>query len=155
MNCIISMKYLKQINGTVNITKTYHEIAGTKNTQQRFNTFRKEEIRKGQTKPCHHPPPPTTIYYHLPTAKIYPPPPTTSLLTITHYHPPPAKIYPPPPTTSQKTSTTTYNFPKNGPPPHKSQNISIYIFFWHCCNSFLFLEMKYSFPSWRFCVTKF
>ena len=99
----------------------------------------------------------TTTYQQPKYIHHHPSPPTTSqnILTITHYHQPPAKVYPPPPTTSQNTSTTTYNFPKNGPPPRKSQNIFIYISFWHCCNSFFFLEMKYSFPWWRFCVTKF
>ena len=46
--------------------------------------------------------------------------------TTHHHHSPPAKIYPPLPTISQNTSTTTYHFPKNGPPPRKSQNIFIY-----------------------------
>ena len=95
--------------------------------------------------------PPSTMTHH----HLLPPTNSQNISTTTHHHPPPAKIYPPPPTTSQNTSTTTYNFPKNGPPPRKSQNIFIYISFWHCCNSFLFLEMKYSFPSWRFCVAKF
>ena len=55
--------------------------------------------------------------------------------TISHHHPPPTKIYPPPPTnthlhrssptTSQNISTATYQFQKNGSPPHKSQNIFI------------------------------
>ena len=67
----------------------------------------------------HHPPPP---------AKICPPPPTTihHQPKYVHHQTPPAKIYPPPPTTSQSISTTTYHFPKNGPPPPKSQNILIY-----------------------------
>ena len=116
-----------------------------------------ERVKLNHATIHHHPPPSTTTYQQPKYIHHHPPPPTTSqnILTITHYHPPPAKIYPPPPTTSQNTSITTYNFPKNGPPPRKSQNIFIYISFWHCCNSFLFLEMKYSFPSWRFCVAKF
>ena len=59
----------------------------------------------------HHQPPPAKIYP--PPTKIYPPPPTN-----THLHPSS-------PTTSQNISTATYQFQKNGSPPHKSQNIFI------------------------------
>ena len=97
-----------------------------------------------------------TTHHHPPPAKICPLPLTTSqnISTATHHHLPPAKIYPPPPTTSQYISTTAYHFPKNGPPPRKSQNILIYNLFRYCFNSFFFFEMQYSFP-WRFCVIKF
>ena len=57
-----------------------------------------------------------TIHHHPPSAKICPPPPTTSQNMSTT-------------TTSQNISTTTNNFPKNGPTPHKSQNILTYNLF--------------------------
>ena len=46
--------------------------------------------------------------------------------TTTHYQPKYIYHHPTPPTTNQNISTTIYHFPKNGPPPRKSQNIFIY-----------------------------
>ena len=124
MNCIISMKYLKQINGTVNITKSFIMKLLEQKTLSKDSTLL--ERKKSERVRLNHA---TTTYQQPKYIHHHPSPPTTSqnILTITHYHPPPAKIYPPPPTTSQNTSTTTYNFPKNGPPPRKSQIYS-YIF---------------------------
>ena len=97
----------------------------------------------------HHPPLPTTNHHQPKFVHHHPPPPTS------HHHPQPAKIYPPPPTTSPNIYTTTYHFPKNGPPFHKSQNKFIYNFLRHCFNSYFFFEMQYSFPWRRFCVINF
>ena len=93
------------------------------------------------------PPPTTTIHHHPPPAKIYLPPPTTThhQSKYIHYHPPRARIYPPPPTTSQKMDHH----------PAKAKIYSCITSFWHCFNSFFFIEMQYCFPWRRFCVTRF
>ena len=103
-----------------------------------------ERVRLNHATTHHHPPPPTN---------------SQNISTTNHHHPPPAKIYSPSPTTTHHQPKYIHHYlqlPKKWTThPRKSQNIFIYISFWHCCNSFLFLEMKYSFPSWRFCVAKF
>ena len=70
----------------------------------------------------------THHHHHPPLAKIYPPPPTPPTPTSQNISPLPATTYhqPSAPTASQNISTVTYHFPKNGPPPYKSQNIFIY-----------------------------
>ena len=88
----------------------------------------------GQAKLCHHSPPSTTTYHQPKYIHHHPPLSTNSqnispLPTTAHHHPSA-------PTTSQNISTATYHFPKNGPPPNKSQNIFIYnlllTLLWQC-----------------------
>ena len=90
----------------------------------------------------HHDLPPSTTTHHQQKYVHHHQPPTTT----THHQPKYMHHHPLPHTTSQNTSPTTYYFPKNGPPPRKSQNIFIYN---------LLLALQYCFPWRRFCVTKF
>ena len=78
------------------------------------------------SKLCHDPPTSTTTHHHP---------------KYVHHQPPPAKTGSPSPTTitaRQYISTTTYHFPKHGPPPGKGKIYPYITSFRHCFNSSFF-----------------
>ena len=95
-----------------------------------------KRVRLNYATTHHHPPPPTNGQ-NMST--------TTSHEPKCIHHPSPAKIYPLLSTISQKVDHH----------PTKAKIYSYITSFGHCCNSFFFFKMRYSFLWQRFCVIKF